>query len=65
VAQDDARAVALFTKACDGGDGAGCFMLGTMFRLGEGVRKDAASAASAYARGCALGDAACCTKARP
>lgn len=62
VDKDEARAAALYTKACDGGVALGCFKLGMAFSHGDGVAKDEARATAAYARGCAMGDPTSCAK---
>ena len=64
VGKNVARAVTLFTKACDGGFAGGCGVLGMLFEGDLYARKDAARAARAYARGCALGDPESCAKVR-
>ena len=51
---DDAKAVQLYQKACDGGDGLGCLSLSYMYRNSLGVKKDAAKANLASTKGFAL-----------
>ena len=51
--------------ACNAGDAPSCFNLGVLFANGRGVGKDEArAAATAFARGCALGDQESCAEAR-
>jgi TPR repeat protein len=59
--QDHARAAALFRKGCDGGDAAGCRLLGDAYGSGRGVEKDAARSARYVSKGCDLGDPGACT----
>jgi TPR repeat protein len=54
VGKDEARAAALFTKACEGGEAQGCCNLGDLL-WSRSAGKDEAAAAAAFARGCALG----------
>ncbi len=50
------RALQLSRKACDGGDGDGCYQLGVGHELGKGaLAKDLGRAASLYARACNCG----------
>ncbi|MCA9716805.1 MAG: sel1 repeat family protein [Myxococcales bacterium] len=58
--QDFAAARGLFSRACDGGDAAGCFHLGEIFENGRDTDRDLARAAEAYAKGCAGGDSKAC-----
>lgn len=51
----------LLEKACKGGDGIGCNMLGEMHARGRGVPKDATRAAALYGRGCELRYSPACT----
>ena len=58
---DDNKAVALWRKACDGGDARGCTNLGFMYEKGQGVTQDDAQALSLYRQGCDGGHAGGCT----
>ena len=60
VAQDYAKAVELFTKACDGGYAGGCFNLGFMYYKGDGVAQDYAKAVELYTKACDGGSAGGC-----
>src|SRR5688500_16320366 len=60
VAIDEAKAMALHQKDCDGGAAAACYDLGIMHGNGWGVPKDQAKAAQAYQKSCEGGDAAGC-----
>jgi TPR repeat protein len=53
--QDLARALALETRACNGGDGTGCVGVGRLYRDGKGVGKDPARAKEYFARSCGEG----------
>jgi TPR repeat protein len=61
VSKDEARAAALFTKVCEGGEATGCFNLGVLLQAGG---KDNAGAVEAYRRGCAPGDQGSCVQAQ-
>ena len=50
--QDKFKAVALYTKACDGGRASGCSNLGVMYSNGEGVRLDKKRALALYGKAC-------------
>ena len=63
VGRDEARAAALYEKACDGGVAKGCYILGALLMYGRGVAKNEVRAASAYARGCVLRDPGSCAMA--
>jgi TPR repeat protein len=52
--EDDAKAIQLYQKACDGGDGLGCLNLSYMYRNVLGVKKDAAKANLTSTKGFAL-----------
>lgn len=54
-------AVPLMTKACDGGDAAGCGSLGLMYQNGQGVTRDEFKAVSLYRKACDNGNARGCT----
>ena len=45
-------AITSFTKACDDGNGKGCFNLGSMYENGEGVVQNKYKASSLYAQAC-------------
>lgn len=51
---DEAESVRLFLRACDGGNGSGCWYLGNAHANGRGTAKDPARARDAYDRGCML-----------
>jgi TPR repeat protein len=54
--KDLARALAIFDRACDAGDGEACGQLAGMYGRGDfGVAKDAARAAEHYRRACDAG----------
>jgi TPR repeat protein len=55
VRKDYTRAVELYKKACDMGDGWGCKSLGGMYEYGEGVAKDSTRARELYKKACDLG----------
>jgi hypothetical protein len=42
-------------KACDGGDGESCFLLGSLYHAGNGVRQDYSRAFELFRRSCAVG----------
>ena len=48
-------------RACDSGDGAGCYNLGVMYYKGEGVSQDKLRAGMYYAQGCDLREGSSCT----
>ncbi len=52
VRRDDARALRLYTAACEGGDLAGCDALGWMYANGLGTARDDARALQVYTRTC-------------
>ncbi|HEY6844030.1 MAG TPA: tetratricopeptide repeat protein [Thermoanaerobaculia bacterium] len=58
--KDPLRAIALFTKACDGKFADGCDALGIAFKDGIGVEKDLARADSLFAKACDADSAAAC-----
>jgi TPR repeat protein len=64
VVKDEARAAALYTKACDTNMAQACVSLGHLFAEGRGVARDEARAARAHARGCVLKDGLSCKKTR-
>jgi TPR repeat protein len=61
--KDEARAVQLFERACDGGSVMGCRALGLLYTDGSGgLTADAARARQLFERGCALGDQLSCER---
>jgi hypothetical protein len=50
----------LESKACDGGDAAGCTSLGLLYSEGEGVGKDTEKARQLLIKGCSMGDQTGC-----
>ncbi len=63
VAEDTARAAALYEKVCDGGDLTACYHLGFLYALGTGVVKDVARAAALFQQACDGGQAKGCSSA--
>lgn len=61
VAQDYARAVALYRQACEGGEANSCSNLGTMYDTGLGVAQDYARAFALFRQACEGGEAAGCS----
>jgi TPR repeat protein len=61
VAQDLAKAAALFQKACDGGHMDGCVQLGLLYAEGDGVVKDAAKAKALFQKACDGGEPRACS----
>lgn len=59
--QDFATAFDFFKKACDSGNPAGCFALGTMYVNGIGIQNDLQKAERYYELGCAGGDPTACS----
>ena len=57
---DPKKAVALYTKACDGNYEPGCYYLGRMYATGRGVAMDAVKAKALFKRACDKGVAAAC-----
>jgi hypothetical protein len=45
----------VFRNACDSGDGASCFILGTLYSSGQGVQQDGTQAFILFQRSCDLG----------
>lgn len=60
VEQNEARAAALYERACAMGDPSACVFAGQMHEYAHGIPKDDAKATAAYARACDLGWAAGC-----
>jgi TPR repeat protein len=54
------RGQGLFSRACDGGDGVSCFLMGWQFVLGLGVAAEPPRAAGLFERSCAAGWARGC-----
>lgn len=54
VKQDFTEAVALFRKACAGGDALGCFNLGVLYEAGTNVRQSNSDALNYYGKACDL-----------
>jgi len=44
-----------FSKACDDGNGDGCFYLGTMYEKGDGIAQNKYKASALYASACRYG----------
>ena len=63
VDKDEARAAALYTKACEGGYAEGCYSLGFAFAKGIGVRQNSARATELFAKACETGYAVGCVSA--
>jgi hypothetical protein len=60
-----ARARAVGQDVCESGDPEGCAALGGMYQSGNGVPKDPNQARAYFQRGCDLGYASLCAKAKP
>lgn len=54
VKQDGLMAARLFQKACDGGDGSGCFNLGVMYGNGATVRQSDEQALKYFGKTCTM-----------
>ena len=62
LSKDDAEAVRLYRKACEGGYARGCSNLGVMYEYGRGgLSKDEAEAVRLYQKACEGEDALGCT----
>ncbi|MBI1338789.1 sel1 repeat family protein, partial [bacterium] len=61
VAQDFSRARALYQKACDGGQAAGCTNLGWLYGNGRGVAQDFGRARELFQKACDGGEAQGCS----
>lgn len=61
VTQNEARAVQLYRKACDGGDARSCTKLGLNYTDSRGVPRDDARAVELFRKGCDGGDLDSCT----
>jgi TPR repeat protein len=44
----------LFSKACDRGNGEGCYKLGNIYDAGQGVRQDSFKVVKLYTKACDL-----------
>lgn len=60
VKQDNTQAIAFGEKACNGGYGEGCVVLGYIWQMAPGLG-DIKKAASLYDKGCQLGEPSGCT----
>jgi TPR repeat protein len=60
VAKDEARAVELYTRACEGGEVVACSDLGLMAKEGRGRPKSASSAGDLFKKACEAGALAGC-----
>jgi hypothetical protein len=56
-----AEALPLFTQACDGGDGGGCYGLAALYEDGKGVAKDYGKVKALYTKACDSGYLAGCS----
>jgi TPR repeat protein len=56
VSQDDTRAAALYSRACDSRNAAACSSLGVCYWSGRGVTKDLGKARLYLIKGCGLGN---------
>lgn len=61
VANDDAKAVALYRRACDGGVTGACGNLGFMYATGRGVTQDEKASFKLYEQACNGGSVGDCT----
>jgi TPR repeat protein len=61
VARNQAKAAALYERACEAGHALGCANLGAMVERGHGVPKDTARAATLYKRACDGGNLQGCS----
>ena len=64
VAKDEKRAAELYPRACDGGDGLGCYNLAVAYVQGIGVSKDLKRAFQLFKQACDRGDAQACPLVR-
>jgi TPR repeat protein len=60
--RDEGRATALWNRACDGGNAAGCANLGWAHLLGRGVPRDRSRALELLRKGCEGGSAWGCER---
>jgi TPR repeat protein/tRNA A-37 threonylcarbamoyl transferase component Bud32 len=60
VPQDDARAIALYQKACEGGEASACAGLGFMLKIGVGAARDDARAVTLFQKACTGGSPVGC-----
>jgi|KBSMisStaDraftv2_1062788.scaffolds.fasta_scaffold1191868_2 hypothetical protein len=63
VARDKAKAMALYKKACIGGEMTGCYDLGVCDQVGCGVARDEAKAAALFQQACSGGVKGACLQA--
>jgi uncharacterized protein len=49
-------------KRCDGRNGIGCYLLGTLYETGEGVPQNKATARELYGKACSLGANEACSR---
>ena len=54
VAQDGKKAAELYTKACDMGNGGGCYNLGNLYAQGRGIEKDTNAAEKYLKKACEM-----------
>ena len=59
---DHAKAKSFYEKACNLNNGLGCFNLGNVYRVGEGLNPDHHVAAVHFKRSCDLDEAKGCTE---
>jgi TPR repeat protein len=59
-AEHHEKAVDLLTRSCEGGNAEGCFFLGEMYRLGEGIEHGDTRAVALYVESCEGGYAMGC-----
>jgi TPR repeat protein len=64
VPKDNAKAAALYERACRAGWAAGCYNQAIMLENGRGVPQQLDKAASLYDTACAAGAKAACEKAK-
>jgi TPR repeat protein len=64
VPKDDAKAAALYGRACDLGWPPGCYNLAIMVERGRGVPQDRVKSADLYQMACTAGAKQACDKAR-
>jgi TPR repeat protein len=59
---DHVKAKAFYEKACKLGNGIGCFNLGNVYRVGEGMKPDPEAAKTWFAKSCDMDTAKGCTE---
>ena len=52
MAQDSKKAAQLYAKACDMGNGGGCYKLGNLYAQGRGVKEDKNAAEKYLKKAC-------------